>query len=51
MTQSERTALALLRSGFSWQEASDMTHVRLERLRELWEASIKSSEKESKSQG
>lgn len=50
VTQSEKTALALLRSGFSWQEASNMTHVRFERLRELWAASS-SAQKESKKQG
>jgi hypothetical protein len=48
MTQSEKTALALLRSGFSWQEASNMTHVRLDRLRELWAAT---SSPQAKSQG
>jgi len=36
MTQNEKTTLALLRSGFSWQERSGRTDVRLDRLRELW---------------
>jgi len=38
MTQNERTALAMLRSGFSWQDASDASHVSIDRLKELWAA-------------
>lgn len=41
MTDRERTALAMLRSGASWQDAADATHVPIERLRELWEAAQK----------
>lgn len=41
VTAYERTALAMLRSGASWQEASDATHIPVERLRELWAAGVK----------
>ena len=46
MTQSERMALAMLRSGFSWQDASEMSKLSIDRLRELWAASGAPSKKE-----
>jgi len=38
MTDQERTALAMLRSGSSWHYASEATRVAIERLKELWGA-------------
>lgn len=37
MTDKERTAIALLRSGRSWKEASETTGIPCDRLRELYE--------------
>lgn len=37
LNDSERTALAMLRSGSSWKEASEATGVTVERLRFLWD--------------
>ncbi len=51
VTQSERTALALLRSGFSWQQVSEMTYVTFDRLRELWAAHTSSQQTQSNKQG
>lgn len=39
MTDNERTAIAMLRSGASWQDASEATRVSIERLMELWKRS------------
>lgn len=36
ISDQERTALAMLRSGSSWKEASEATRVSIERLQELW---------------
>lgn len=41
LTDAERTALAMLRSGASWQEASDATGVPVARLKALWERAEK----------
>lgn len=38
MTDKERTALAMLSSGSSFKEASDLTGIPLDRLMELWKA-------------
>ncbi len=37
LTSAELTALAMLRSGLSFAEASRSTHVAADRLRKLWE--------------
>lgn len=37
MTDKERTAIAMLRSGSSWKEASDLTGTPVDRLMELWQ--------------
>ncbi|WP_181335407.1 hypothetical protein [Hyphomicrobium methylovorum] len=36
LTSQEETALAMLRAGRSFEEASDSTHVDFKRLIELW---------------
>ncbi len=38
MTDKEKTALAMLSSGSSFKEASDLTGIAVERLMELWRA-------------
>jgi len=39
LTSAELTALAMLRSGLSFAEASESTHVATDRLQKLWELS------------
>ena len=36
MTEKEKTALAMLSSGSSYKEASDLTGVPIDRLMKLW---------------
>ena len=36
MTDKEKTAIAMLSSGPSYKEASDLTGIPLDRLKELW---------------
>jgi hypothetical protein len=39
MSKSEQTAIAILRAGCSYEEASQITGVSLERLYQLWKES------------